>query len=116
MIAINLSDLTEQPDQFRVQLLLPQVLGTPPTLERVGRELDDVAVVLRCGEMQALAVAHVLNVGRRRPLRVYESGPRGGWRRLPWEEIERKLNDLIKQKDAERSDEEEDQDVRGQVG
>jgi len=84
--AINVADLTYLPP-FITSLLLDK-LTTRTTVEAEKGRMDGAALVLdRAEPLQALCAISILASKAQSvmsyPLRAYEQGPRGGWRKLP---------------------------------
>ena len=91
--AVHLSDLSQakQDAPLVIDIFLKDILAQHPYTVAVGKGIDDYALILdgiaTDDEQRMDAVIELLlgRIGKRalgRRFRVYQQGPRGGWRKL----------------------------------
>ena len=85
-IAVNVADLTRYP-KLIIELLIAPHISRDDLIDGEPGRMDGGATVLKCPPTQANAIVHLLHhkddqLGQYRT-RVYDEGPRGGWKQRP---------------------------------
>lgn len=84
--AINVCDMTYSDLDVPVVFMVGPVVKTQELVLVNPGTVDSRAVVLECPEPQALAICEFMQKAgrdRKRLVRCYQEGPRGGWKELP---------------------------------
>lgn len=85
MIAVNIADLTRYPQSI-TSITFAGLLDTGAIVQAEPGRFDGGAVPFICADEQAKALVQVFRMRDRRdrqyPLRAYQQGSRGGWRKL----------------------------------